>query len=167
MGDLSQTIVTSAAAGIQLERAPGGGLVLAFAGKSFADVQIVRAAPLSEPKRYICFLDSAGAEICMIRDLSELAPEDRLLAEEELRMRYITSVIRKVLSVRCETGTLYWEMETDRGSRELVVQNSDENVRWLSERCVLLIDVDGNRFEVPDISVLDQGSARMLRENLQ
>jgi hypothetical protein len=165
MGDLSQPTVTSAS--IQLRRAPDGGIVLTFAGgKSFADVQIVYAAPLSQPKRHICFLDSAGEEICMIRDLSEVAPEHRFLAEEELRMRYITSMIRRILSVRCEVGTVYCEAETDRGLRELVVQRSDENVRWLSERRLLLIDVDGNRFELSDINALDQRKARMLTENL-
>ncbi len=166
--NVPEDAVTAGARGIRLTREPGGGLLLEFAsGKSFAEIQIVRAAPLSRPDRYICFLDSAGQEICMIGDLSDLAPKDRLLVEEELRMRYITSVIRRIISLRREGGTLYWETETDRGLRELVVQNSDENVRWLSERCVLLIDVDGNRFEVPDTSALDQGSARMLTENLR
>jgi hypothetical protein len=165
--DLQETAITVAAKGIRLSRAPGGSLLLTLAdGRSFADVQIVCAAPLSQPNRYICFLDSADEEIYMMRDLSDLAPEDRLLAEEELRMRYITSVIQKVISVRREAGTLYWETETDRGFRELVVQSSDDSVRWLSESSVLLIDVDGNRLVVPDISALDQRSARLLTENL-
>ncbi len=167
MTDLQETAITVAAKGIRLSRALGGGLLLALAdGRSFADVQIVCAAPLSQPNRYICFLDSTDEEIYMMGDLSDLAPEDRPLAEEELRVRYITSVIQKVVSVRREAGTLYWETETDRGFRELVVQSSDDSVRWLSERSLLLIDVDGNRLVVPDISALDQGSARLLAENL-
>ena len=99
----------------------------------------------------------------MIRDLSDLALEDRLLAEEELRMRYVTSVIQRVISLRREGGILYWETETDRGFRELVVQSSDESIRWLGERRLLLIDVDGNRLTVPDIGELDPVSARLLR----
>jgi len=165
--DLQETAMTIASKGIRLSRASDGALVLTLAdGRSFAGVQIVCAAPLSQPNRYICFLDSTDEEIYMIRDLSDLAPEDRPLAEEELRMRYITSVIRRVVSVRREAGTLYCETETDRGFRELVVQSSDDSVRWLSERSVLLIDVDGNRLVVPDISALDQASARLLAENL-
>jgi len=168
VANLSQTTFTVDAKGLRLSRGAAGGLLLTFAdGKTFADVQIVCAAPLSQPNRYICFLNSAGEEICMIRDLSDLAPSDRLMAEEELRIRYITSVIQRVISVRREGGTLYWKTDSDRGLRELVVQNSDENVRWLSERCVLLIDVDGNRFQVPDINALDRRSARMLAENLK
>ena len=99
----------------------------------------------------------------MIRDLSDLAPEDRPLVEEELRMRYITSVIRRVISLRREGGILYWETETDRGFRDLVVQSSDESIRWLGERHLLLIDVDGNRLTVPDTGALDPVSARLLR----
>ncbi len=99
----------------------------------------------------------------MIHDLSDLPSEDRLLVEEELRMRYITSVIRRVISLRREGGILYWETETDRGFRELVVQSSDESIRWLGERRLLLIDIDGNRLTVPDIGALDPVSARILR----
>jgi len=102
----------------------------------------------------------------MMHDLSDLAPEDRLLIEEELRMRYITSVIRRVISLRREGGTLYWKTETDRGFRELVVQSSDESIRWLGEGCLLLTDVDGNRLIVPDIRALDRVSARILSDNL-
>lgn len=168
MTDLPENVVTTDAKGIRLSRAAGGGLLLTLSsGRSFVDVQVVRAAPLSDPDRYICFLDSGGQEICMVRDLSELASQDRLLAEEELRARYITSVILRIISVRREAGTLYWETETDRGLRELVVQNTDENVRWLAEGRLLLIDVDGNRFAVPYIRGLDQRSARILTENLR
>ena len=103
----------------------------------------------------------------MVHDLAEVAPAERILIEEELKILYITSVIRKLISVHCEAGVVYCKAETDRGFRELVIQNSDESVRWLSDRRVLLIDVDGNRFEVPDAGALDRASARMLTENLR
>ena len=167
MTDLPASALATDAKGIRLSRASGGGLLLTLPdGRSFAGVQVVRAAPLSQPNCYICFLDSDGREILMMHDLSDLAPEDRLLIEEELRMRYITSVIRRVISLRREGGTLYWKTETDRGFRELVVQSSDESIRWLGEGCLLLTDVDGNRLIVPDIRALDRVSARILSDNL-
>jgi len=162
--DLAASALATEPKAIRVSRASDGGLLLTLPdGRSFAGVQVVCAAPLSQPNRYLCFLDSADQEILMIRDLSDLAPEDRPLVEEELRMRYITSVIRRVISLRREGGILYWETETDRGFRDLVVQSSDENIRWLGERRLLLIDVDGNRLTVPDIGELDPASARMLR----
>jgi hypothetical protein len=162
--DLAASTQATDPKGIRVSRTSDGGLLLTFSdGRSFAGVQVVCAAPLSQPNRYLCFLDSADQEILMIRDLSDLPPEDRLLVEEELRMRYITSVIRRVISLRREGGILYWETETDRGFRELVVQSSDESIRWLGERHLLLIDVDGNRLTVPDTGALDPVSARLLR----
>lgn len=167
MIELPASAMATNAKGIRLSRTSGGGLLLTLPdGRSFAGIQVVRAAPLSHPTHYICFLDSEGKEIFMMRDLSDLAPEDRPLMEEELRARYISSVIHRVISLRREGGTLYWETETDRGFREFVVQSSDENVRWLGERSLLLIDVDGNRLTVPDISELDRASARIVADNL-
>jgi hypothetical protein len=165
--ELPASALATNAKGIRLSRTPGGRLLLTLPdGRSFAGAQVVRAAPLSQLSHHICFLDSDGHEIFMVRDLSDLALEDRLLVEEELRKRYITSVIRRVISLRREGGTLYWETETDRGCREFIVQSSDESIRWLGERSLLLIDVDGNRLTVPDISALDRASARILAGNL-
>src|SRR5262249_13173920 len=111
----------------RLSRARTGELVLTLlAGATYSEVQVVCAAPLSHPNRYICFLDSSGQEICMIKELSELLPEDRLLVDEELQMRYITTVIRRIISGRREGSTLYWQAETNRGLREVVVQNCEE-----------------------------------------
>jgi Domain of unknown function (DUF1854) len=151
----------------RLVREADGSLSLVLDGdKRFSGISIVRAAPLSQPNNFICFLDSTGQEICMVRDLSHLSIEDRVLVERGLQIRYITSIIRRIISVRREAGTLYCEAETDRGLRELAVRNSDDSVRWMSEGRVLLIDVDGNRFEIPNIGTLDSKSARMLRQNL-
>jgi len=152
---------------VRLIRQMNGSLSLVLgSGKSFSGISIVRAAPLSRPNNFICFLDSTGQEIYMVRDLSHLSAEDRVLVETELQLRYISSIIRRIVSVRREAGTLYCKAETDRGLRELVVRNADDSVRWMSERRVLLIDVDGNRFEIPNIGSLDSKSARMLRQNL-
>jgi hypothetical protein len=152
---------------VRLSRAPNGSLVLFVGNASFPGVQLVRAAPLSQRDRYICFLDTDGEEICMVRDLSELAQQDRHVAEEELRMRYIITEIRGVISIRRESGTLYCKTGTNRGSKELILRSSDENVRWLNDRHLILTDVYGSRFEVPDIQALDRESARMLKQNLR
>jgi len=154
-------------AGFRLARTPSGTVSLTFDdGSSFPEIQIIRAAPLTHPDRYICFLDVLGREICMVESLSELEREDRLMVEEELQKRYIISVIKRLISVRREAGTSYWEVDTNRGMRELVIEISDQNVRGVGEYRVLMVDIDGNRFEVPDITALDRTSRRVLRENL-
>ena len=136
------------------------------ADRSYPWVKIVRAAPLSHPNQYISFLDSEDEEICMIDSLEELDEATRALVKEELDRRYITSTVVRVNAVRNEFGTSYWDVDTDRGRREFVVQNVAENARWLGANRLLLIDVDGNRFELPQLDTLDKKSLRRVQQVL-
>jgi hypothetical protein len=126
--------------------------------RSYPKVKIARAAPLTHPSRYICFLDEKDEVITMIADPSLLDPESARIVGEELDQRYLTSVITRVMSVRSEFGVSYWDVETHRGRREFVIQNVAENAQWISDRHLMLIDVDTNRFEIPDTQALDKKS---------
>lgn len=94
----------------------------------------------------------------MVEDVKALDEAMRDIVAEELDRRYLTSTVLTVTSVRNEFGTSYWDVETNRGEREFVVQNASENAQWLGEHRLLLIDVDGNRFEIPDLRDLDKKS---------
>jgi UDPglucose 6-dehydrogenase len=78
--------------------------------------------------------------------------------QEELDRRYLTSTIESILSIRNEFGTSYWDVKTNRGPREFVIQNVAENAQWLGDHRLLLVDVDGNRFEIPNLNDLDKKS---------
>ena len=148
---------------IKLSRDTRSALSLTIAGEqSYDGIRIVCAAPLSNPDHYICFLDSEGREICMIRDPAVLEEQTRQIIFEELKRRYMTAIIERVESVRTESGTSYFKVITDRGPREFVLQNSEENVRWFSEQRALLVDVDGNRFEVSNVPALDRRSGKII-----
>jgi hypothetical protein len=126
--------------------------------RSYTRVKVVRAAPLSYPNQYISLLDAKDEEVCMISDLKDLDEEMQEIINEELDRRYLTSTVIGVLSVRNEFGTSYWDVETNRGRREFVVQNVAENAQWLGDHRLLLVDVDGNRFEIPNLGDLDKKS---------
>jgi len=130
--------------------------------RSYRKVQVVRAAPLSDPDHYISFLDENGDEICMVRDPADLDPASRQVVREELSRRYMTAAVQRVYSVRNELGASYFDVQTDRGRREFVVQNAEDSARWLGERRLLLVDADGNRFEIPDLDALDKRSVKLL-----
>lgn len=74
----------------------------------------------------------------------------------------MTAVIEVISSLRNEFGVSYWDVQTDRGNREFVVRNVSESAQWISPRRLLLIDVDGNRFEIPDIDLLDKRSISLI-----
>ena len=148
---------------VRLFREPPWMLRLTIDGdRSYTRVKVVRAAPLSHPARYISLLDEKDDEVCMIPDLKELDEGMRAIVEDELDRRYLTSAVERVLSMRNEFGTSYWDVETNRGRREFVVQNAAENAQWMGEYRLLLVDVDGNRFEIPDLRELDRKSANLI-----
>lgn len=148
---------------IRLFREPAWRLRLTIEGdRSYLALKIVRAAPLSEPDRYICLLDSKDEVICMADDILELPTDTRVIVREELARRYMTSRVERVHAIRNEYGVSYWDVSTDRGRREFVAKNVAESARWLSEKRMMILDVDGNRFEVADLHELDKKSVGLI-----
>ena len=74
----------------------------------------------------------------------------------------MTAIIKRIDSLRSEFGVSYWEVQTDRGNREFVVRNVSENAQWITDRRLLLLDVDGNRFEISNLEVLDKKSRGLI-----
>jgi len=130
--------------------------------KSYHTVKPVWAAPLSRTNQYLCLLDSKGNEIVMLKDPTTLPPESWEAVQQELRRRYMTAQVLEITEARVEYGATYWSVDTNRGAREFVTQSLQENAQWLSEAHLLLIDVDGNRFEIPDVNKLEPRSRRFI-----
>ena len=149
---------------IRLFREPPWVLRLTIEGdRSYLKVRVVCAAPLSQPDRYICFLDEKNEVICTVEDPIVLDAASQSLIKEEIEQRYMTAIIKRVESLKHEFGVSYWEVETDRGNREFVVRNVSENAQWITDRRLLLIDVDGNRFEISNLEVLDKRSRGLIQ----
>jgi hypothetical protein len=134
--------------------------------KSYFTVKPAWASPLTHPNRYLALLDGRGNEITTIADPAQLSKESLEAVQEELAKRYLTATIRMVSRARSEFGATYWHVLTDRGERDFVTQSLQENVQWLSSRHLLLIDVDGNRFEISDTDALDPKSRTILNSVL-
>ena len=134
--------------------------------RSYHTVKPAWAAPLSRPDRYLCLLDGKGNEIVMLTDPGEMPPASWEATQQELRRRYLTAQVQEILNARVEYGATYWNANTDRGQREFVTQSLQENAQWLSATHLLLIDVDGNRFEIPDVTALDARSQNFINEIL-
>lgn len=150
-------------ANMRLFYQPEGRLRLTLDDRSYLEVKLVWASPLSYPHRYMGILDGKGKEIAMIdRPSQELAADSWAIAKQELDRRYLNGTISQIHSAKTEFGSTYWDVETNRGRREFVTQSLQENAQWLSEEFLLIIDVDGNRYEIPDIHQLDPKSYKIL-----
>jgi hypothetical protein len=134
--------------------------------RSWTKVTMARGFPLSDPDHYIGFLDGAGKDMGLIYDPGQLDSESRKILEEDLEKRYFVPVVERVLNVKEEYGTIYWTVQTDRGEKEIVVRNMRDNLQELSSSRVIITDVDGNRFEFPDINKLDGKSMGIIMRNL-
>ena len=130
--------------------------------KSYHTVRPAWAAPLSRPNTYLALLDGKGDEIVTVSDPNLLSPESLTAAKEELRRRYLTATVLTVKHAKQEFGATYWTVETDRGTRDFVTQNLQENAVWLSPTHLLLLDVDGSRFEIPNVEKLDPASQKYI-----
>jgi len=141
---------------------PPGSLRLTVGDRSYPSVKLYQAAPLSRPRRHISLLSGGGDEVAMIENVADFASDVQPVVETEIARRYLTARVSAVESVRTEFGVTYWRVATDRGERDFVVQSLSESCVWLSDKHLLLIDVDGNRFEITDRNGLDAQSQTLL-----
>lgn len=129
---------------------------------SYPTIKPVWAAPLSRSNQYLCLLDGKGKEIVMLKDPQSLPPDSWEAVQQELHRRYMTAQVSEIVSARVEYGATYWRAETNRGPRDFVTQSLQENAQWLSPTHLLLIDVDGNRFEIADVSAMNSHSQHLI-----
>lgn len=143
-----------------------GHLVLTEKDRSHLAVKPVWASPLTHPGKFLAFLNPKGDEVALVEEPSTLEPDSLKAAKAELNRRYLTATVTRIIGATVEFGATYWHVETDRGHRDFVTQNLQENAQWLSEGHLLLIDVDGNRFEVLSTHDLDLRSQEIIERIL-
>jgi hypothetical protein len=83
-----------------------------------------------------------------------------VLADEMNRAYFVPKIVR-LHDIEDAHGAARWEVETDRGYRVFDVRDR-EDVRVVRKTRVLLQDADGNRFEIEDLTTLDERSQRLL-----
>lgn len=132
-------------------------------GTELAEVLLYRTRPISDPDRYISVRLGATAteqrEVGIIRTLRSMGPDQRRLIREALNRRYFIHIITRINTLREEFGYLYWNCETDKGPRQFPTTRWDQNtVVHAGNGCHIITDVDGNRYEIPDLEKLDSDS---------
>lgn len=121
------------------------------------------ASPISYPGKYLSIVDGKDREIVMLPEgLVGLDKENKKILEDELRRRYLSSQIDKIVEARTVFASTYWTVETERGTREFVTQSLHENAQWHTPTHLVLVDVDLNRYEIRDTRALDDESRATL-----
>ena len=134
----------------------------------FERVVVMRSFPITAPDEFLSVREpdtrkkGRGAEIGMIRRLSDFDEATRAIINAELELRYFTPVIQKILSVKEKFGYSYWEAETTAGKVSFVLNNPFSNIRVLEDQRIYISDMDGNSFVIPDPTALDHASYRRI-----
>lgn len=149
----------------RVERDELGQLVVHLEGRGEpeVDARIARCFPWTLPHSYVSVRTKDGKEIALLKTLEELDADSRALVEEELKNMIFSPRIRSVKECKSEFGVTSLRCETDRGEVSFQIR-SREDVRVLTPRRALLRDVDGNTYELTDLSALDPASRRHFQQ---
>lgn len=137
-------------------RTEGGFLALKTNGKEYDRVGVYLTFPMTMPDEFISIRESdeKAKEIGIVRTLSELGKDEQEMIREQVRLRYFMPVIRKVLDVKDEYGHAYWHVKTDFGVCRFTTHMGGDAVVNLSDNRYQITDIDGNRYEIPDLYAL-------------
>lgn len=130
--------------------------------KNWDRVFLHRAFPFDDPYEYISVLDKDQNEIGIIGDLRNIEPNMRKLIEEELERKYYTPTIKAIKQIKERYGFSHWKVETDIGPLQFTVQDTYRSIIRVTSTRLFVVDMNGNRYEIPDIHELDRKSYRMI-----
>jgi hypothetical protein len=141
-------------------------MTLTVNGHTHTISRIASAFPLSSAMKDIAFFDEEGEEIGMMREGISLDEESKRILREELEKSYFMPGIESIESMEENLGVASWTVQTDKGERTFEVRDPRRNVRKIGNGRVIVKDVDGNRYEIPNWYRLDRKSLALLMRHL-
>ena len=145
-------------------RTDGGFVALKFGEKEYSRIGVYLTFPLTEPEEYISIreADEKAKEIGIIEKLSELDKDQQEMIREQIKLRYFMPTIVKVLDIKDEYGYAYWNVTTSFGACRFTTRMSGDAVIFLGESRLMVTDIDGNRYEIPDFYKMSIGERKKL-----
>ena len=142
-------------------RHAGDGRLVAYVGERAVDVKLRQAFPWSEPERYLSLRDAGDREVAFIGDPASLDGESRQALERALEEAAFVLRVTRVVDIDEEVEIRQWTVETAHG-RRLFQTHQDDWPRVLPDRGLLIRDVAGDLYRLPDPALLDRGSRDLL-----
>ena len=68
----------------------------------------------------------------------------------------------KIHSIKERYGYSYWVVDTDAGKMNYTLQDTFRSILHAGSDRVFIIDMDGNRYEIPDLTKLDFNSYKKI-----
>lgn len=147
----------------RLERRPHGRLDFIDArGREHADVDVLRAFPITAPSGSAAIVGENDVELAWIESLAEVEPRLRTLLEEELAKREFLPLVERIEAVS-DSEPAEWSVVTDRGPRRFKVAHADDIIR-LPDSSAVITDTFGVRYTIPSVARLDARSRRFFEK---
>ena len=143
-----------------------GFLVLFIENEPKGRVKLIRSYPYTLTDEYICVHDIEDNEIGIIRDLKTLDKDSLEAANKELQSRYYCPTITAVKNIKERMGHFYFDVVIDGKDKSFTVRDLTRNLRSANETTLLIFDVDGNRYVIPDQEKIEHKSRRLLEPYL-
>jgi predicted glycosyltransferase len=117
--------------------------------------------------KYISVADDENNEIGIIRDIEDLTSDQKDIVVNELDNRYYSPEILEIVSVQDKLGYVYIEMRIQNKNSKVhvkscAVKDVSRNIRMLSDKSIIIFDVDGNRYIVSDLFSLNKNCLKRL-----
>ena len=145
---------------LQIERESGGQLCLIQGDKSVR--VIVRPCfPWSQPDRFLSLRSEDGREIALVENIEALPESSRAALETAMAETRFTFKITGIKRIRKDFELRVWEVETTQGARTFETK-LDAWPLTLIDGSIVLRDLAGDLYHIPDPGKLDRKSARLL-----
>jgi ATP-binding cassette subfamily B protein len=136
----------------------GGLEIVLTCNKTCRGVFAVNLFPATKPDEYISLRvwkrDGNEEELGIITRLDEWSLECQTLVRAALARRYYLQTITGIDTIRLELGHLAVDARTENGPRRFTMRWSQSHVQDFGEHGKVLLDVDDNRFLVPNVEAL-------------
>jgi ATP-binding cassette subfamily B protein len=146
---------------LELELDAEGHLWAQAPGVERLAVSARRAFPLSNPDAYVSLVDVHHYERACFSTLSLLSEQQREILQRALSKGDFLPEIRHIRAITQEATQSRWQVDTDRGPTDFIVDQED-HVRPLLDGRHLISDSHGMRYLVPVPSALDVASRKLL-----
>lgn len=144
----------------RLEHRADGQLWASHRGKQRA-VRVARCFPWSAPGCFISLRDERRDELALIVDPGELDERSRAALEHALIEADFVLQIESIAAIDEEIEIRKWEVATRQGPRSFQTRR-DDWPRRVPGGGILIRDVAGDLFYIPDVTRLDRRSAKLL-----
>jgi len=130
--------------------------------KEYPRIFLHRVFPFDHPYSYISVLDKDQKEIGLISEIDAFDAAVTEMLRAELDRKYYTPVIKQILSLKDKFGFSYWKVITDEGELSFTLRDTFQSLMKVGGTRIFVNDIDGNRYEIPNIEELDRKSFRKI-----